>query len=990
MAYVQVLPETKDNLIQDLEEPVNPHIEVEESVKTSPTTEPLVAETASVISEPVPVMLHIEVFIFYSYENKLADPVLLRKDDSTKHVNEAVVVAVGLATAEDFSSTDKEAPEVTNEATPEAGNDSVESGTTLNIEPPREHEVDVTVTEAEDTLPDIHSSLRNEPAPVSLHLEPEASLMKTELVAERQVETASTATTNSDPLDVEVQFHPSSSEAQNDNEIQTQVNDTSNIKDEPIPKSNIAEHIDAADTEGPLEDVPASSTKQSQDTVQIEPEINFVAPAEEEPSAITQVAAAIAEGSPEIVFNPNATSGIEHQSEPEQETLTVLSPSTQESGVDVVSSSKDAPTVDVAHEVETEVEAETHGTDAATATNDLSAAELPETERPVKPTTEVFIIHSCGNTLADQVLPRKADSTRQVNEAVIVALGLVTAEELSSMDKVVPKVAHEAMPEVGNDSVDSGTEPQRELEVDVTVPETEDTLSDTYSSLRNDPTPVSLPLEPGASLIKRGLVAERQVETTSTVTTDNAPIDVEIQSDPSFSGTAPNTQEDIETQVDDSFNILDEPIPKSDIAQHIEVADTDGPLEDAPDQSSSTKQSQDTAQTEPEVDFVAPAEEEPSAVTQVAAENLLPKTENESAISQTPGETIPIPEDATTSVANVEDQIIAPVNVRSETSCTDELAEVIRSPDVEESFDTLTPLVEPSYKSSNEMVGVSVLPISNHPRIKINTLKSHVPIVDVPETQDFGEAALVPIMAAASIESDQGREAAENMSVISQELPVNSEPEEPATHKEAVHISSTSHEIPQVNVPVTLETEPEPRPTNSTSEDKASALEVEEQVPESHDAASIELNDEIISPPAAEPGPEVVAAVVAPAVGTSELQAQHSVEESTEVSFTPILSAGSLVNCNKFIKDHIVEAASETEFIAPNEGRLRSAMEVPTDFHLESTAEPVEAQLEIPEAKESDRTAEVEPQIIPAVMEESPGQIEEDRPVLAALQVGQL
>ena len=64
-------------------------------------------------------------------------------------------------------------------------------------------------------------------------------------------------------------------------------------------------------------------------------------------------------------------------------------------------------------------------------------------------------------------------------------------------------------------------------------------------------------------------------------------------------------------------------------------------------------------------------------------------------------------------------------------------------------------------------------------------------------------------------------------------------------------------------------------------------------------------------------------------------------------------------------------------------------MEVlPTNSRLEPIVEPVKAQLEIPE--ESDRTAEVDPQIIPANMEESPAQVEEDRPVLVALQVRQL
>jgi hypothetical protein len=74
----EVLPETKDNLIQDLEDPVSSHMEVVESVKTS-TTEPSVADIASVISEPatvIPVMPTTEVFIFYSCRNALADPVL--------------------------------------------------------------------------------------------------------------------------------------------------------------------------------------------------------------------------------------------------------------------------------------------------------------------------------------------------------------------------------------------------------------------------------------------------------------------------------------------------------------------------------------------------------------------------------------------------------------------------------------------------------------------------------------------------------------------------------------------------------------------------------------------------------------------------------------------------------------------------------------------------------------------------------------------------
>ena len=88
-----------------------------------------------------------------------------------------------------------------------------------------------------------------------------------------------------------------------------------------------------------------------------------------------------AEGSTKVVLdNADETGGtIELQSELEQET------SARETAVDGVSSSKDA-----AHEVETEVEADTHGTE--TSKNDL-AKELPETEQPVLHTTEVFIFN---------------------------------------------------------------------------------------------------------------------------------------------------------------------------------------------------------------------------------------------------------------------------------------------------------------------------------------------------------------------------------------------------------------------------------------------------------------------------------------------------------------------------------------------------------------------------------------------------------------------
>ena len=201
----------------------------------------------------------------------------------------------------------------------------------------------------------------------------------------------------------------------------------------------------------------------------------------------------------------------------------------------------------------------------------------------------------------------------------------------------------------------------------------------------------------------------------------------------------------------------------------------------------------------------------------------------------------------------------------------------------------------------------------------------------MPETQVLGEAALVSIMPAASVESDLGRGFAENVSVPLQELPVNSEPEEPVTHEEAVPMSSSSLEIPEVDVPVTIETEPEPSSTNFTSEDKVSTLEVEERhvllSSKNSDAANVELIDDSIPFAAAEPGPEVVEAVVAPVLGTSESQAQGSAEETAEVSHTHISSAGSLVDCNKFIKEfHTVEAASEAEVIVPNKGQLRSTM----------------------------------------------------------------
>ena len=174
-------------------------------------------------------------------------------------------------------------------------------------------------------------------------------------------------------------------------------------------------------------------------------------------------------------------------------------------------------------------------------------------------------------------------------------------------------------------------------------------------------------------------------------------------------------------------------------------------------------------------------------------------------------------------------------------------------------------------------------------------MKSHVvPEVNVhvPETQASGEAALISIMAAVHVESDLEQGTAENTSVPSQELPVNEHAS--VTHEEA-------DEIPELDVPISVETEPEPLSTTTTSTSGDKTLDVEERhvlSPENREAANMELKDVIIPLTAAEPGPEVVA----PVLGTFELQAQESVEETTEVSFSHNRSAGSLVNCKKNLK----------------------------------------------------------------------------------------
>ena len=55
---------------------------------------------------------------------------------------------------------------------------------------------------------------------------------------------------------------------------------------------------------------------------------------------------------------------------------------------------------------------------------------------------------------------------------------------------------------------------------------------------------------------------------------------------------------------------------------------------------------------------------------------------------------------------------------------------------------------------------------------------------------------------------------------------------------------------------------------------------------ENPEAANVEFNYDGISLAAAESGPDVVEAVVTPVLETFESQTQHSVEETTEVSFT--------------------------------------------------------------------------------------------------------
>jgi hypothetical protein len=128
---------------------------------------------------------------------------------------------------------------------------------------------------------------------------------------------------------------------------------------------------------------------------------------------------------------------------------------------------------------------------------------------------------------------------------------------------------------------------------------------------------------------------------------------------------------------------------------------------------------------------------------------------------------------------------------------------------------------------------------------------------------------------------------------------VNPEPEEPVTHEEAVPISSPSLEIPEVDAPLTAETEPEPHSTNFISDDQVSTFEVEEQhvlvPPENPEAVNIELNDDSTPLAATELSPEVAA----PVLETFESEAQHSVEES-KVSFTLFLQQDNLFIAIKY------------------------------------------------------------------------------------------
>ena len=218
-----------------------------------------------------------------------------------------------------------------------------------------------------------------------------------------------------------------------------------------------------------------------------------------------------------------------------------------------------------------------------------------------------------------------------MNVAFVKTVPLTTTEDVSSMDKLDPGLTYEVGPEADNDLVASGTTPNIDLDwehkVDATVSVAKDTPD--IMNLRDEPSPVPLPLGHEIGPIKTEVEEEIQVEVAYTPAIEDAPT-VEVQPDPSPSETAPNIHKDIEveTQVDDSSNIKHESIPESDITYHIE-AESEGPLKDAPVSSMKVAQTQ--------LDPEAPEEEKPSVISQVETDSLPPRIENEDAPSQTLG-----------------------------------------------------------------------------------------------------------------------------------------------------------------------------------------------------------------------------------------------------------------------------------------------------------------------------------------------------------------
>lgn len=143
---------------------------------------------------------------------------------------------VQLATSEGFSSANEVESEITHTAAPESGNDSLESGAAFAIEPQCEREV--------DAILDIPSNLRNGS---TAGIEPEVRLVKTD---EIQVEPAPKPTIEAAPIDVQIQpVTETPSNTQDDIKVETQVDDTSNFKNEPTPESDTTNHIQDADIE---------------------------------------------------------------------------------------------------------------------------------------------------------------------------------------------------------------------------------------------------------------------------------------------------------------------------------------------------------------------------------------------------------------------------------------------------------------------------------------------------------------------------------------------------------------------------------------------------------------------------------------------------------------------------------------------------------------------------------------------------------------------